>query len=75
MALVDQGLVGTGIVLANVRGSQHVAVLARHETIGDVKLDRATAASLEVNEQQPLELAKASVEADKRLRVICRRDV
>jgi hypothetical protein len=38
-------------VLANVCRGQHVAVLVRQEAVGDVKLDRPTAASLEVGEQ------------------------
>ena len=48
---MDQVLVGAGIVLANVCGRQRVAVLVRQETMGDVELDRATAAGLEVDEQ------------------------
>jgi hypothetical protein len=50
-ALVDQVLVGAGIVLANVCRRQHVAVLVRQETMRDIKLDRATAAGFKVNEQ------------------------
>ena len=48
---MDQVLVGAGIVLANICSRQRVAVLVRQEAMGDVELDRATAAGLEINEQ------------------------
>lgn len=52
-ALIDHVLIGRRIVLPNSFGRQHAPVLARQQAMGDVELDRPTAAGLEVDDKQP----------------------